>query len=267
MDGGIRVRPYVRRMTLERERVTDFSRYAFCIPAVRHVHTLAFHEKVTFFIGENGMGKSTLMEALAVACGCCPEGGGRNFLLSTRDTHSALHRCLRLEKGPLPPRDNYFLRAESFYNVATYLEDLDAAPAAAPPLMDAYGGPLHARSHGESFFALLNERLGGEGLYLFDEPEAALSPMRQMAMLTAMHRLTRAGSQLVVATHSPILMAYPESVIYLLDGGGIRQVGYEETDHYRVTRDFLNRYPALLRVLLEEPAAGRSGEDGGDGKD
>lgn len=151
--------------------------------------------------------------------------------------------------------------------MATYLEDLDAAPAAAPPLMDAYGGPLHARSHGESFFALLNERLGGEGLYLFDEPEAALSPMRQMAMLTAMHRLTRAGSQLVVATHSPILMAYPESVIYLLDGGGIRQVGYEETDHYRVTRDFLNRYPALLRVLLEEPAAGRSGEDGGDGKD
>ena len=121
MDGGIRVRPYVRWMTLERERVTDFSRYPFCIPAVRHLHTLAFHEKVTFFIGENGMGKSTLMEALAVACGCCPEGGGRNFLLSTRDTHSALHRCLRLEKGPLPPRDNYFLRAESFYNVATYL--------------------------------------------------------------------------------------------------------------------------------------------------
>ena len=114
MDGGIRVRPYVRRMTLERERVTDFSRYPFCIPAVRHLHTLAFHEKVTFFIGENGMGKSTLMEALAVACGCCPEGGGRNFLLSTRDTHSALHRCLRLEKGPLPPRDNYFLRADSF---------------------------------------------------------------------------------------------------------------------------------------------------------
>ena len=148
------------------------------------------------------MGKSTLMEALAVACGCCPEGGGRNFLLSTRDTHAALPRCLRLEKGPLPPRDNEFLRAESFYNVATYLEDLDATPAAAPPLMDAYGGPLHARSHGESFFALLNERLGGEGLYLFDEPEAALSPMRQMAMLTAMHRLTRAGSQLAVSyTH------------------------------------------------------------------
>ena len=263
----MQVRPFLRGIRLDRERVPDFEEYPFCIPAVRHLHTLAFHEKVTFFIGENGMGKSTLMEALAVACGCCPEGGGRNFLLSTRDTHSALHRCLRLEKGPLPPRDNYFLRAESFYNVATYLEDLDAAPAAAPPLMDAYGGPLHARSHGESFFALLNERLGGEGLYLFDEPEAALSPMRQMAMLTAMHRLTRAGSQLVVATHSPILMAYPESVIYLLDGGGIRQVGYEETDHYRVTRDFLNRYPALLRVLLEEPAAGRSGEDGGDGKD
>lgn len=253
MDGRVRVRPYVRRMTLDRERVPDFSRYPFCIPAVSSLHTLAFHEKVTFFIGENGMGKSTLMEALAVACGCCPEGGGRNFRLSTRDTHSSLHRCLRLEKGPLPPRDNYFLRAESFYNVATYLEDLDALPASAPPLAEAYGGPLHAQSHGESFFALLNERLGGEGLYLFDEPEAALSPMRQMAMLTSMHRLTQAGSQLIIATHSPILMAYPESVIYLLDDGGIRQVSYEETDHYRVTRDFLNRYPALLRILLEEP--------------
>ena len=246
------VKPYVRRMTLDRDHIPDFGCYPFCIPAVRGLRSLWFHDKVTFFIGDNGVGKSTLMEARAVACGCCAEGGGRNFLLRTRDTHSPLYRYLRLEKGPLPPRDNYFLRAESFYNVATYIEDLDAVPAASPLLMEAYGGPLHEKSHGESFFALLNERLGRDGLYLFDEPEAALSPMRQMAMLTSMHRLTREGSQLIIATHSPILMAYPDSTIYLLDVEGIRQVSYEETDHYRITRDFLNRYPALLRMLLEE---------------
>ena len=197
------------------------------------------------------MGKSTLMEALAVACGCCPEGGGRNFLLSTRDTHSALHRCLRLEKGPLPPRDNYFLRAESFYNVATYLEDLDAAPAAAPPLMDAYGGPLHARSHGESFFALLHNRLGGNGLYLFDEPEAALSPARQLAMLAEMRRLVEAGSQLILSTHSPILLAYPDSRIYQLDGTGIRPIAYEEAEAVRITRAFLSRPEQTVRQLLQ----------------
>lgn len=267
MDGGIRVRPYVRRMTLERERVTDFSRYPFCIPAVRHLHTLAFHEKVTFFIGENGMGKSTLMEALAVACGCCPEGGGRNFLLSTRDTHSALHRCLRLEKGPLPPRDNYFLRAESFYNVATYLEDLDAAPGRRAAADERLRRPSPCPVPWGELFRPAERAAGRGGAVSFRRaggrpvPHAADGDAHRHASADT------AGSQLVVATHSPILMAYPESVIYLLDGGGIRQVGYEETDHYRVTRDFLNRYPALLRVLLEEPADGRSGEKGRDGKD
>lgn len=248
----MQIRPFVRLVRLERDRVPDFGAYPFCIPAVRTMDQLPLHEKVTFFVGENGMGKSTLMEALAVACGCCPEGGGRNFRLETRATHSPLYSYLRLVKGPLPPRDNYFLRAESFYNVATYLDELDEVPAGAPPLSEAYGGSLHVCSHGESFFALLNNRLGGDGLYLFDEPEAALSPMRQMAMLRRIHELAQAGSQLIIATHSPILLAYPDSLIYELNEEGIRPVAYEETDHFQVTRGFLNRYPAMLKELLRE---------------
>ena len=244
MDGGIRVRPYVRRMTLERERVTDFSRYPFCIPAVRHLHTLAFHEKVTFFIGENGMGKSTLMEALAVACGCCPEGGGRNFLLSTRDTHSALHRCLRLEKGPLPPRDNYFLRAESFYNVATEIENV------ADGVLKYYGDKsLHQQSHGESFLALLGHRLFGHGLYIFDEPEAALSPSRQMYMLCRMKQLAEQGSQFIISTHSPIVMSYPGAEIYEITDRGLEPTELEETSHFRLMKRFILDRRGILRQM------------------
>ena len=248
----MQVKPYIRAAVLERSRVPDFHAYPFSIPAIRSLEVLPFHEKVTFFVGENGMGKSTLMEALAVACGCCAEGGGRNFRLETRATHSPLHDYLRLEKGPLPPRDNYFLRAESFYNVASYLEELDEQPAAAPPLSEAYGGSLHTCSHGESFFALLCNRLGGEGLYLIDEPEAALSPRRQMAMLAQMHRLVREGCQLIISTHSPILLAYPDCVIYQLDEEGLRQTVYTQTEHYQLTRRFLNQPEEMVRRLLDE---------------
>lgn len=248
----LQVRPYVRQVRLERDKVPDFRAYPFCIPAVQGLDELPLHEKVTFLVGENGMGKSTFMEALAVACGCCPEGGGRNFRLETCATHSPLYQYLHLTKGPLPPRDNYFLRAESFYNVASYLDELDGVPAASPPLSEIYGGSLHECSHGESFFALLNNRLGGNGLYLFDEPEAALSPMRQMAMLSRIHELTKAGSQLIIATHSPILLAYPDSLIYELTESGIHACAYEDTAHYQITKGFLNRYPAMLKELLKE---------------
>ena len=211
----------------DRERVPNFEEYPFCIPAVRALEELAFHEAVTFFVGENGTGKSTLLEAIAVACGFCPEGGGRNFQVETRATHSPLWRYLLPLRGPLSPRDGYFLRAESFYNVATAIDELDRVPAPAPFIRDAYGGSPHACSHGESFFALLHNRLGGNGLYLFDEPEAALS------------------------THSPILLAYPDSRIYQLDRTGIRPIAYEEAEAVRITRAFLSRPEQTVRQLLQ----------------
>ena len=247
----MRIRPFIRSMQLDRERVPDFEQYPFCIPAVKGLGELHFHEKVTFLTGENGMGKSTLMEALALACGLCPEGGSRHFLLETRATHSCLHEYLRLERGPLPPRDGYFLRAESYYNVATYIEELDKIPAAAPPVGEAYGGSLHECSHGESFFALLNHRLGSDGLYLFDEPEAALSPMRQMSMLARFHQMAGTGCQLIIATHSPILMAYPDSLLYWLGEDGIRQTTYEETEHVLLTRRFLEDPGRMMRKLMD----------------
>ncbi len=249
----MKVRPFIRRMELKREEVPDFNRYPFCIPAIGRLETLEFHEKVTFLTGENGTGKSTLMEAIAVACGFCPEGGGRNFRLETRATHSDLWRYLRTERGPLSPRDGYFLRAESFYNVASYLEDLDEGYPFASHILDIYGGSLHECSHGESFFALLQNRLGRDGLYLFDEPEAALSPMRQMAMLTRLHQLAEEGCQFIIATHSPILLAYPDSRIYQLDEDGVRVISYEECAPYRLTRRFLNDYRRMTDELLADP--------------
>ena len=247
----MQVRPFLRGIRLDREWVPDFEEYPFCIPAVRALEELAFHEAVTFFGGENGTGKSTLLEAIAVACGFCPEGGGRNFQVETRATHSPFWRYLLPLRGPLSPRDGYFLRAESFYNVATAIDELDRVPAPAPFIRDAYGGSPHACSHGESFFALLHNRLGGNGLYLFDEPEAALSPARQLAMLAEMRRLVEAGSQLILSTHSPILLAYPDSRIYQLDGTGIRPIAYEEAEAVRITRAFLSRPEQTVRQLLQ----------------
>jgi predicted ATPase len=235
---------YLRQIRLKREQVPSFDHYPFSLPAVRHLEDLDFHPRVTFFIGENGSGKSTLLEAIAVAFGFNPEGGSRNFNFGTRESHSELHQYLRLTKGIVRPRDGYFLRAESFFNVATEIERLE--------VIDSYGGvSLHEQSHGEAFLALLMNRFGVEGLYLLDEPEAALSPQRQLSVLTRLHELTDDGSQFVIATHSPILMAYPEATIYNFSPAGIEQVAYTDTEHYRVTRDFLLRPERMLKVLLD----------------
>jgi predicted ATPase len=199
---------------------------------------------VTFFVGENGSGKSTLLEAIAVAMGFNAEGGSRNFNFSTHESHSNLHEHLRLARGVSAPRDAYFLRAESFYNVSSEIERLG--------VVSAYGGrPLHEQSHGEAFLTLFMERFKKQGFFILDEPEAALSPQRQLVMLSRLHQLVEMGSQFIIATHSPILMAYPNATIYECGERGIHPVAYEETEHYRVMHDFIANPKRMLDILME----------------
>ena len=246
--------PFLLHLELLRDRITDLSKFPYCLPAIRALTKLPFHPKVTFLIGENGSGKSTLMEAIATASGLNPEGGSRNFNFATRASHSPLGDFLRLAKAPGLPKDSYFLRAESFYNVASEIERLDK-DGGGPRIINAYGGvSLHEQSHGESFFALFQNRFGDNGLYLMDEPEAALSPKRQLQFLALLHDYLCRGGQFVIATHSPIIMAYPNSLIYLLDGKGIREVAYTETEHYQITRGFLSSPKrSLAELLRNEP--------------
>jgi predicted ATPase len=241
--------PFIDTVSLQRTFVPSFDVYPFSIPAIRNLTTLKLNPKVTFLIGENGSGKSTLLEAIAVAEGFNPEGGTRNFNFKTKDSHSELHKCIRLSRGIRRARhDSFFLRAESFYNVATWVESLGFDPAKSP-----YGPvSLHNQSHGESFLTMFVQRFVGNGLYLLDEPEAALSPQRQLTFLAQLHNLVKRGSQFIIATHSPIIMAYPLATIYFLTESGIDPIDYEESEHVRVTKAFLNRTEKMLRELLED---------------
>jgi predicted ATPase len=244
---------FVGRISLLRQKVQDASVYPFNLPALRNFEQLLPHPKVTFFVGENGSGKSTLLEALAVSLGLNAEGGTENFRFGTRASHSNLHEYLRIAKGYKRPQTKFFLRAESYFNLATEIENLDAAPACGPPIINSYGyRSLHEQSHGESFMALMMNRFGKNGLYLLDEPEAALSPQRQLAALSRMHQLVSQGSQFIIATHSPILMAYPDAVIYEFSSNGIKVVNYEDTSHYTVTRNFLLNPQRMLKELLRD---------------
>jgi predicted ATPase len=234
------------------DRVETREAYPFHLPVMRSFHDMIFHPKVTFLVGENGSGKSTLIEALAVAWGFNAEGGSKNFNFNTAQAHSDLHKHLRLTKGPRRAKDGFFLRAESYFNVATNIDNLDAILSSSPKVSASYGGrSLHEQSHGESFFALLEHRLRGNGLYIFDEPEAALSPSRQLSMLVRMHDLLAQNSQFIIATHSPILMAYPYAWIYQISANGIDRVVYEDTEHYQITKSFLNRPQQVLEHLLK----------------
>ena len=246
---------YLSSFRLKRGEVPSFSRYPFSLPAVRGLGSLELHPDVTFFVGENGTGKSTLLEALAVSLGFNPEGGALHELaFSTRDSHSELHRYL--EPRPSRVSRGFFLRAESLFNLATAVEDLDReewAKALPRRAIDYYGGrSLHEQSHGESFLALFTNRLHGGMLVLLDEPEAALSPLRQMSFLSVLHDHVKSGAQFVIATHSPIVLAYPNAWIYRFDEEGIARVAYEETEHFQVTRDFVLNPERSLRVLLSD---------------
>jgi len=241
---------YAIEVRLKRDEVPSFEVYPFSLPAIRNLDVLSLHRAVTLFVGENGSGKSTLLEAIAVAAGFNPEGGTKNFRFGTRISHSPLHEYLRLVKGIRRPKDGFFLRAESFFNVATEIERLDSE-GGGPRVIDSYGGKsLHEQSHGESFMALMLNRFGGNGLYLLDEPEAALSPQRQLSALARIHDLVKAGSQFIIATHSPILLAYPDAHIYSCSTNGIELTAYTDTEHYRVMHDFLANPERMLNVLF-----------------
>lgn len=242
---------FARSIQLMRDKVVSFDQYPFNLPAVRTLESLELHPNLTFFVGENGSGKSTLLEAIAVSLGFNPEGGTKNFKFNTRASHSSLSDFLRVAKGFKKPKDGFFLRAESFFNVSTEIERLDEDPMGGPPVIDSYGGKsLHEQSHGESFLALLMNRFGENGLYILDEPEAALSPQRQLAVLTRIHDLINEKSQFIIASHSPILLAYPDAWIYQFGADGVHRIEYKETDHFKITRDFLSNPERMLQLLF-----------------
>lgn len=214
------------------------------IQAFQGIERLDFNCPITFFVGENGSGKSTLLEAIAVAHGFNPEGGTKNYAFSTHDTHSGLYEAIRISKGVRKEKWGYFLRAESFYNVATQEEEY--ADVSHP------SAKYHEKSHGESFLALAQDNLQPNGLYLFDEPEAALSPQRQLTLLMEIYSCAKRGAQFLIVTHSPILLGIPDAEIYCFDDGSIHLCSYEETESYQVTEMFINNRKAILNRLLSE---------------
>ena len=215
------------------------------ISAISGIERISFTHSVSFFVGENGSGKSTLLEAIAVAYGFNPEGGTKNYSFSTYDSHSELCNAIRLSKGVRRAAYGYFLRAESFYNVATKEEEYSRGPGGRPQ-------HFHEKSHGESFLALAQNTFRANGLYLLDEPEAALSPQRQLTLLIEINRCAKAGAQFIIVTHSPILLGLPDAEILSFDDGPIHPCTYEETDSYQVTSMFINNREQILRRLLSE---------------
>ena len=242
MSATVPAAPFVRAIRLR----DGGGAYSADLPALRGLERLELDTRVTFLVGENGSGKSTLIEAIAVAAKLNVEGGGKLLKFSTRSTHSKLHERLTLERSELPPLNAFFLRAESVFNLATAIEENGYIGARE----DVYERPLHEQSHGESFLDIAVNRLGPRGFYLFDEPEAALSVRGQLALMRRMHELILEHSQFVVATHSPILLGYPEATILELSEEGIRCVGYEETQQVELTRSFLEKPGRFLRHLL-----------------
>lgn len=239
---------YIRNVEIDREHIDEITDdYLYDVPSVKYLlsgNKLNFENNVTFLVGENGIGKSTLLEAIAVKFGFSPEGGSKDYFYSTKNTHSDLHNYIILAKGCLP-KDGFFLRAESFYNTATYLDSVSDGRR--------FGGSsLHEQSHGESFLSIVKNRFSGNGLYILDEPEAALSPIRLLTLMAEIKYLIDNDSQFIISTHSPILMAFPGALIYEISKDGINSVDYKNTEHYQVTKNFINNPERTFKYLFEK---------------
>lgn len=242
---------FLRHIELLRDKVPDWKAYPFSIPAVANLERLELSPTVTFLVGENGSGKSTFIEAIAIKAGFNPEGGTKNFASRNRPSESELHQYLRLARGARREKSGFFLRAETMFNVSTEAE-----------AYRSYGWEdLHEKSHGEAFLWVVLNRFRDNGLYILDEPESALSPQRQLALLGRIHQLVTKGSQLIIATHSPILMAFPEALILSLDRGGINEVAYKDTEHYTVTRAFLQNPERMLNDIFKDVDGGEPDPD------
>lgn len=232
---------YIQKIKLDWSKIPQDS-FLRDIPAFSGIKELVLESPVTFFAGENGSGKSTLLEAVAIAYGFNPEGGTKNYSFSTYDSHSQLYEAVTLAKGYRKAKWGYFLRAESFYNVATKEEEY----------ADDFGcsAEFHKQSHGESFLSLAQNNFQENSVYILDEPEAALSPQRQLTLMAEIHRFAQSGSQFILASHSPILLGLPDADILCFDDTGIHNIQYEDTDSYQITNLFLNDRERLLKQLL-----------------
>ncbi len=239
--------PLLCSATISLDEQVNFAQHPFCLPLIKNTKNIPFSKRVTFFVGENGAGKSTILEAIAHKIGFGPEGGSKNINFQTSPNVSlGLSDYMKLSWS-YKPQDGYFFRAESFFNVANYLDGIAGGNV-------SYGGKsLHHQSHGESFFSFFNNRLGSSGIYILDEPEAALSPQRQLALLRIIHDLTKdRTAQFIIATHSPILLAYPDATIYSCDNDILTEIGYKDTEHYQITKRFLDSPEFYLQQLFSE---------------
>ena len=241
-------RLFITKISLDRENIPEFDKYPFNIDVIKNFEELKLRSPVTFLVGENGIGKSTFIEAVAGSIGLNPEGGSQNFNFSTKDTHSILSNYLTVSHFNIP-RTKFFLRAESFYNVASEIVRI-SEEGGQGPLYDYYGGNLHECSHGESFIKLVQNRFSENGLYILDEPEAALSPQRQMSLLCLIDDLVKNGSQFIIATHSPILISYRNSEILDLNDN-FKKIKYEDTDVYKIYKMYLDNPYGMQEKLFD----------------
>ena len=234
---------FVKELKIDWDAIAPGS-YLRSIKTIAGINRLAFHSPITFFVGENGTGKSTLLEAMAVAYGFNPEGGTVNYSFSTYDSHSELWDAVTLSKSFKKVHCGYFLRAESFYNVATKEDEYGKLPGGVPL-------NLHKKSHGESFLTIINEYFKSDGLFFLDEPEAALSPQRQMTLLLKIAESARENSQFFIVTHSPVLLTLPGAEILSFDNGRLHKIEFEDTESYRISEMFINHREQVLKRLLE----------------